>query len=121
MLHVSQGMGERDRRGPKRGVREVAGDSRVHIGSDVYQSTRQRHSCAVPLTSLVYLWSLGFFLPLTSLLSLFPFSLPAFIFLPASSKSPRWFNASLSAFDLLSEGRFGRARAVSFAVAICFQ
>lgn len=83
----------------------------VQKGSDVNQSKHQRQSCVVPLTSLVYLWGLGFFLLLTSLLSPFPFSLPAFIFLPASSKSPRWFNASLSAFDLLSEGRFVRARA----------
>lgn len=89
-------------------------------GSGVNQCKQQRQSCVVPLTSLVYLWGLGFFLLLTSLLSLFPFSLPAFIFLPASSKSPRWFNTSLSAFDLLSEGRFVRARAVSFAVALCF-
>lgn len=61
------------------------------------------------------------FFPLTSLLSFFSFSLSAFLFLPASSKSPRWFNASLSAFDSLSEARFVRARAVCFAVAVCFQ
>lgn len=53
----------------------------VQKGSNVNQSKHQRQSCVVPLTSLVYLWGFGFFfLLLTSLFSLFPFSLPAFIF-----------------------------------------
>lgn len=94
---------------------------RCYIGSDVSQSKHQKHSCVIPLTSLAYLWGLGFFFLLNSLLSFFSFSLSAFLFLPISSKSPRWFNASLTAFDSLFEARFVRARAVSFAVAVCFQ
>lgn len=113
---------------PREWGKETAGDQRG-VDDDSSGSTRdtfliKANTKGRAVLSLWLLWfTFGvwdFFLLLTSLLSLFPFSLPAFIFLPASSKSPRWFNASLSAFDLLSEGRFVRARAVSFAVAVCF-
>lgn len=96
---------------------------RCYVGSDVYQSKHQNHSCVVPLTSLAYLWvwDFCFFFSSYLILFLFSFSLSAFLFLPISSKSPRWFNASLTAFDSLFEARCVRARAVSFAVAVCFQ
>lgn len=34
---------------------------RCYLGSDVYQSKHQNHSCVVPLTSLAYLWIWDFF------------------------------------------------------------
>lgn len=100
------------------------------MGSDVNQSKHQKNSCIiVPLTFLASLWGLGilFSFYLTLFLFFFPlFSLTwcvgfYFIFLQASSKSPTWFNVSLSAFDSLSEARFVRARAVCFTVVVCFQ
>lgn len=98
---------------------------RYPVWSDDNQNKYPKYSSVFSLTiiSLPCLWSLGYFFSyLIPFLFLFSFAFPStFLFLPASFKSLRCFNASLSAFDSLSEARFVRARAVCFAAAVCFR